>query len=510
MENETDEVVSGVSTLAMAVERSGPLSFADICDLGAEVAGRLAEQHDEGQVHGHVAAGSVVRLDDGPWRLAPSSLVPDVEPVVAPELVPGADPTPAADVYALGAVLSFGLTGEPVDPATSGPAAAEPAEPAVDDDGDLELSADDLDRLASMGRGRPEADAATDPDPDPGDADADIDLTDEPDGSPMTLPEVMSSFLVVLRATLAADPVDRPGASSLAATLRQLRSDADVALGGALVGGASTVVIGDGVAGADAWGAPDVDAELPPPPDPTVAPSAAAAGPLTVDGTGATASLAAAGAKPATKKSVKDRLPVVVAAAAILVAAFLGVSLLRERGDQSGDLLTAGPTAGTVVRRTTTTGLPSLPVDIVVETTTTLATSTTTSTSTTVPVTTPETVPTTLAPETTLPTTTLPVTTLPPTTTTTRPPQVGIPVTVTCGTATVPCPARLYSEPSTLPPSTVVQQAVNGTTLSAQCAKDAEQVGDSKVWLRIIGQGSFSWIPKAAVSYSATVPPCSA
>jgi hypothetical protein len=33
-------------------------------------------------------------------------------------------------------------------------------------------------------------------------------------------------------------------------------------------------------------------------------------------------------------------------------------------------------------------------------------------------------------------------------------------------------------------------------------------VGTSKVWLRIIGQGEFFWIPKAAVTTAQTPPPC--
>jgi hypothetical protein len=535
LENETDEVVSGVSTLSMAVERTGPLSFADICDLGAEVAATLADQHDDGAAHGHVAVGSVVRLDDGPWRLAPSELVPDVEPVLAPELQGGADRTPAGDVYALGAVLSYGLTGIAVDPAAAdtagsaptdepttgpadepvvdgpaldGPAVAAPAgRIGVDPDGEptLELSADDLDRLRNFGEA-PEEPASTD--------DVPIDLTDElddADDAPMTLPEVMSSFLGVLRSSLAVDPADRPTASSLAATLRQLRSDADSALGGALVGGVAAVAIGD-AAGAEPWGAPlydtaDVEPGLangsvaaPPPP----------VGPLTVEGTGSAATLGAAGAKAKTKKSFKERAPLLVAAAAVVVALLLGLSLVRERNDKSADLLAVGPTVGTTVRRSTTTTIPALPADLIVETTTTLASSTTSTTSTTKPpdqqVVVETTVPTT-APTTTEPPTTLPSTTLPATTTTARP-QTDVQATVVCGTVTIPCPVKLYSEPSTAPPSVEKGAVPNGTTLTAQCAKDGELIGGSKVWLRVASGQTLVWIPQAAVTTQRPPIPC--
>lgn len=553
MENETDEVVSGVSTLSMAVERSGPLSFADICDLGAEVAGTLADEHDEGRVHGHVAVGSVVRLDAGPWRLAPSELVPDVDPVPAPELADGGPATPAGDVYALGAVLSYGLTGIAVEPVTPGsdggapdaapvvdtPAASGEGRIGVDPDGEptLELSADDLDRLRTFGErpapsedADPEAaaaDGAGAPADEAGGDPGSIDLTDDPvDGdadAPMTLPEVMSSFLVVLRSSLADDPADRPSASSLAATLRQLRSDADSALGGALVVGAAAgvaaVTIGD-AAGAEAWGDPggDAVADAPPPlvaaPEPAPAAAAAAVtaaaaadGALTVEGTGSSATLGAAGAKVKTKKSFKDRAPVVVAVAAVVVAAVLGVSLVRERNDKDSDLLAVGPTVGTTVRRSTTTSTPALPVDLIVETTTTLPSSTTSSTSTTAPtvqeVVVDTTVPTT---STTVPTTT-PDTSVPLTTTTSRPPS-GISATVVCGSGTVPCPAKIYSDPSTQPPSAVKGDVPNGTIVTVQCAVAGELVGTSNVWLRLAGQGDAQWMPKAALTYSQTPPPC--
>jgi len=531
LENETDEVVSGVSTLSMAVERSGPLSFADICDLGAEVAGTLAEQHDDGGAHGHVAIGSVVRLDQGPWRLAPSELVPDVDPVLAPELQGGSGATPAGDVYALGAVLSYGLTGivvEPVTPDAAGPDAdpapvaddpgavpateADPLDPAsgrigVDEAGEptLELTAEDLDRLRSFGDGP--ASGADDAGPDggaaPGDAGAahaiddgpdEIDLTEPADpadavddDAPVTLPEVMSSFLGVLRSSLAVDPADRPSAASLAATLRQLRSDADVALGGALVAGA--VVIG-GASGAEAWGEPigeEADLSTAPPPPAEAAAAAAAPGELTVEGTGSAASLGAAAKQAKTKKSFKDRAPLVVAAAAILVALVLGVSLARERSGDDADLLSVGPTQGTTVRRSTTSSTPALPVDLIVETTTTLPTSTTSSTSTSV-VAVPNDVPDTTAPTTTS-TTEAPTTTTAPTTTSTVP---GVPfklAKVSCATPPNPAnPCQLFASADATSEARS-GPLPNGVSLQATCIKEGAPPfpGALDTWLFIIG-----------------------
>jgi hypothetical protein len=379
----------------------------------------------------------------------------------------------------------------------------------------LELTADDLERLRHFAdtadAGAPDEPAAADLDG----SDASIDLTDTAGDAPMTLPEVMSSFLVVLRGSLAVDPADRPTASSLAATLRQLRSDADSALGGALVGGVTAVASGDAAAGDEPWGAPlydtsDPDAGWDDGPSSGAA-AAAGAGALTVEGTGATATLGAAGTKAKTKKSFKDRAPTLVAAAAVVLALILGVSLVRERNDNGPDLLAVGPTRGTTVQRSTTTSTPALPADLIVETTTTLAPTTTSTTSTTAPpkeeVVVETTVATTLPP-TTEPPTTLPTTTIAPTTTTTAKPQAGIQATVVCGTGSVPCPVKLYSEPATLPPSVPKSEAPNGAILTAQCAKDGEMVGTSKVWLRIIGQGEFFWIPKAAVTTAQTPPPC--
>ena len=524
MENETDGVVSGVSTLAMAVDQSGPLSFADILDLGAEVAGRLADQHDDGEAHGHVAPGAVVRLDDGPWRLAPAELIPDIDAVSAPELGSDGTPTPAADVYALGATLSYGLTGVPIDPVDAdadapsgtddplGPSdgLADTAEVA---DGDVSetAAADDAEDDDAQDDAQPSGERSV--------ADlASIDLTTEPAAAPMTLPEVMSSFLVALRASLAVDPQARPSASDLAATLRQLRSDADSALGGALVGGVAAVAIGDG-AGAEPWGAPlgasaatvggaagvapdlaDADAARPAPPD---------AGVLAVEGTGSAASLTAVGASATKKKkSLRERAPVLVATAAVLVAAVLGVSLVRERNEQVSDVLAAGPTVGTQVRRSTTSTTPIVVLEVPLETTTSIVTSSTSSSSTTTPEVV-ETVPDTTVPTTvptTAPPTTLPPTTLPPTTATTRPPQAGVPVTIACGTVGTPCPVSAYSEPTTA--SDEVIQFPNSTQLLAQCAKDGELVGGSKVWLRIIGQGQFFWIPTSAATYARAPQPC--
>lgn len=517
MENETDDVVRGVSTLAMAVDQDGPLSFADILDLGAEVAGRLAEQHDDGQTHAHVAPGAVVRLDDGPWRLAPAELIPDIEPVPAPELDGGTDPTPAADVYALGATLSYGLTGIPVEPADAtvpADAAGPTGEAGTDADPLVEDPADEAPVDPGTSTTGPVGERSID------DLAA-IDLTDEPEPAPMTLPEVMTSFLVTLRATLAADPTARPSAADLAATLRQLRSDADSALGGALVGAAAAgavaaVTIGDGAA-AEPWGAPLPDTPSVEPADVAPSPEEEDTAPveppepgtLAVEGTGSGASLTAVGASTKKKKSLKERVPVIVATAAVLVAAVLGVSLVRERNDRTSDVLAAGPTVGTQVRRSTTTTMPVVVLEVPLETTTTLVTSSTSSTSTTAPEvveTVPDTTAPTTAPTTTAPPTTVAPTTLPPTTTTTRAPQAGVPVTVQCGTVGNPCPVTGYSEPTTA--SDVVRQFPNNTPLTAQCAKDGEQVGSSKVWFRIIGQGEFFWIPAAAATASQAPPPC--
>ncbi|WP_345072537.1 serine/threonine-protein kinase [Phytohabitans flavus] len=114
--------------LRRRVRRDGPLAPAAAVDIVAQVAGALAYLHRQGVVHGDVkpanllfsAGEGLVRLadfgtarriaaavavDDPAGAEGEAAVVQATPEYVAPEVVAGELPTPAADVYALGIVL---------------------------------------------------------------------------------------------------------------------------------------------------------------------------------------------------------------------------------------------------------------------------------------------------------------------------------------------------------------------------------------------------------------------
>jgi len=120
------EYVDG-PTLADVLAREGRLEPARAAGLAAQAADALAAAHAAGLVHRDVKpqnvlvhAGDTVKLADfgiaradGGTRLTEAGAVVGTASYLAPELVAGADATPAVDVYALGAVLYELLTGVP-------------------------------------------------------------------------------------------------------------------------------------------------------------------------------------------------------------------------------------------------------------------------------------------------------------------------------------------------------------------------------------------------------------
>ncbi len=94
------------------VRHRGHLSPGEVVTVLAPVASALGRLHDLGVVHGDVSPGNVLLDLDGRPVLGDLGLghvVGDVSPgvwgtdgYVAPEVLLGADPTPASDVYALG------------------------------------------------------------------------------------------------------------------------------------------------------------------------------------------------------------------------------------------------------------------------------------------------------------------------------------------------------------------------------------------------------------------------
>ena len=103
------------------VRARGHLSPGEVVTVLAPLASALGRLHDLGVVHGDVSPGNVLLDLDGRPVLGDLGLghvVGDVSPgvwgtdgYVAPEVLLGADPSPAADVYALGAVGWLCLSG---------------------------------------------------------------------------------------------------------------------------------------------------------------------------------------------------------------------------------------------------------------------------------------------------------------------------------------------------------------------------------------------------------------
>lgn len=117
------EEVAGAS-LAERLEE-GPLPLEETLRLGVALAAALTYAHQRGVVHGDLAPGNVLLAPTGPklvdFGLARVATTPGGQAgggtrgYAAPEVLRGAAPTPAADLYSLGAVLRAALGGPPPD-----------------------------------------------------------------------------------------------------------------------------------------------------------------------------------------------------------------------------------------------------------------------------------------------------------------------------------------------------------------------------------------------------------
>ncbi|HYF72182.1 MAG TPA: serine/threonine-protein kinase [Nocardioides sp.] len=117
-------------TLAEIIAADGPLSPERAAWIGAQVAEGLAAAHALGTMHRDVKPGNILVTDDdvakisdfgiarahGDDQLTRTGLVTGTPAYFSPELARGEDPTPAADIWALGATLYAAVEGHPPFP----------------------------------------------------------------------------------------------------------------------------------------------------------------------------------------------------------------------------------------------------------------------------------------------------------------------------------------------------------------------------------------------------------
>ena len=127
------ELVEGI-TLAAMVHEEGPVSVDTAVDIGMHLCSALAAVHRAGVVHGDIKAQNVLRDAEGrvvlvdfgtsrdvsPDRLAESKSLSGTPVYMAPELWQLAPPTAQSDIYSLGVLLYYLVTGTyPVHGATA-------------------------------------------------------------------------------------------------------------------------------------------------------------------------------------------------------------------------------------------------------------------------------------------------------------------------------------------------------------------------------------------------------
>jgi serine/threonine protein kinase len=119
------EYVPG-ETLSQLIAREGRLDPERVAAIGAQVADGLAAAHARGTVHRDVKPGNVlvagdvakisdfgIARTDGEDQLTRSGLLMGTPLYFSPELARGAEPSPAGDVWALGATLYAAVEGAP-------------------------------------------------------------------------------------------------------------------------------------------------------------------------------------------------------------------------------------------------------------------------------------------------------------------------------------------------------------------------------------------------------------
>lgn len=111
-------------SLEVLIRRHGPLDWCETLSIGVKLAGALEAAHRAGTLHRDVKPGNILVTDYGEPQLTDfgiariaggfetaTGVVTGSPAFTAPEVLEGASPTPASDVYSLGGTLFCALTG---------------------------------------------------------------------------------------------------------------------------------------------------------------------------------------------------------------------------------------------------------------------------------------------------------------------------------------------------------------------------------------------------------------
>ena len=111
-------------SLEALIRRHGPLDWSEALSIGVKLAGALDAAHRIGTLHRDVKPGNILLSDYGEPQLTDfgiarisggfqtsTGVITGSPAFTAPEVLEGAMPTPASDVYSLGATLFCALTG---------------------------------------------------------------------------------------------------------------------------------------------------------------------------------------------------------------------------------------------------------------------------------------------------------------------------------------------------------------------------------------------------------------